>query len=124
MVGAVRFELTTSCTRNKRATRLRYAPNQGGKLCRRVGLLATLKYWIARCPPFRVFHRCQDELYLNTLKGGHRTSRSSINSALSLQPSTLRSDAQRQQLRAAVNVIAAIIPAQRPQGLDGRRHFL
>ncbi len=28
MVGAVRFELTTSCTRNKRATRLRYAPNQ------------------------------------------------------------------------------------------------
>ena len=27
MVGAVRFELTTSCTRNKRATRLRYAPN-------------------------------------------------------------------------------------------------
>src|SRR5688500_3897351 len=31
MVGAVRFELTTSCTRNKRATRLRYAPNQGEK---------------------------------------------------------------------------------------------
>ena len=29
MVGAVRFELTTSCTRNKRATRLRYAPNLG-----------------------------------------------------------------------------------------------
>ena len=29
MVGAVRFELTTSCTRNKRATRLRYAPTQG-----------------------------------------------------------------------------------------------
>ena len=29
MVGAVRFELTTSCTRNKRATRLRYAPNPG-----------------------------------------------------------------------------------------------
>ena len=28
MVGAVRFELTTSCTRNKRATRLRYAPNR------------------------------------------------------------------------------------------------
>ena len=28
MVGAVRFELTTSCTRNKRATKLRYAPNQ------------------------------------------------------------------------------------------------
>src|SRR3954463_12359201 len=26
MVGAGRFELTTSCTRNKRATRLRYAP--------------------------------------------------------------------------------------------------
>src|SRR5215470_7410479 len=31
MVGAVRFELTTSCTRNKRATRLRYAPTQGRK---------------------------------------------------------------------------------------------
>src|SRR5271170_6910796 len=30
MVGAVRFELTTSCTRNKRATRLRYAPTQNG----------------------------------------------------------------------------------------------
>jgi hypothetical protein len=28
LVGAVRFELTTSCTRNKRATRLRYAPIQ------------------------------------------------------------------------------------------------
>ena len=27
MVGAARFELATSCTRNKRATRLRYAPN-------------------------------------------------------------------------------------------------
>ena len=27
MVGAVRFELTTSCTPSKRATRLRYAPN-------------------------------------------------------------------------------------------------
>jgi hypothetical protein len=28
MVGAVRVELTTSCTRNKRATGLRYAPTQ------------------------------------------------------------------------------------------------
>ena len=28
MVGAVRFELTTSCTRNKRATGLRYAPTR------------------------------------------------------------------------------------------------
>src|SRR5688572_571977 len=36
MVGAVRFELTTSCTRNKRATRLRYAPTQ------RVAEVATL----------------------------------------------------------------------------------
>ena len=26
MVGAARFELTASCTRNKRATKLRYAP--------------------------------------------------------------------------------------------------
>ena len=34
MVGAVRFELTTSCTRNKRATRLRYAPTLGAKRCR------------------------------------------------------------------------------------------
>ena len=32
LVGAVRFELTTSCTRNKRATRLRYAPNRAGNL--------------------------------------------------------------------------------------------
>ena len=31
MVGAVRFELTTSCTRNKRATRLRYAPTLSEK---------------------------------------------------------------------------------------------
>jgi hypothetical protein len=31
MVGAVRFELTTSCTRNKRATRLRYAPTLSRK---------------------------------------------------------------------------------------------
>src|SRR5882724_7838044 len=31
LVGAVRFELTTSCTRNKRATRLRYAPTPGTK---------------------------------------------------------------------------------------------
>ena len=29
LVGAVGFEPTTSCTRNKRATRLRYAPTQG-----------------------------------------------------------------------------------------------
>src|ERR1041385_6675961 len=34
MVGAVRFELTTSCTRNKRATRLRYAPTEGAKRSR------------------------------------------------------------------------------------------
>ena len=34
VVGAVRFELTTSCTRNKRATRLRYAPpTKGAKKC-------------------------------------------------------------------------------------------
>ena len=32
MVGAVRFELTTSCTRNKRATRLRYAPTREEKM--------------------------------------------------------------------------------------------
>src|SRR5690242_8178692 len=31
MVGAMRFELTTSCTRNKRATRLRYAPTQSAE---------------------------------------------------------------------------------------------
>jgi hypothetical protein len=31
VVGAVRFELTTSCTRNKRATRLRYAPSDQGR---------------------------------------------------------------------------------------------
>ena len=33
MVGAVRFELTTSCTRNKRATRLRYAPTLKVEFC-------------------------------------------------------------------------------------------
>ena len=33
MVGAVRFELTTSCTRNKRATRLRYAPTARNTAC-------------------------------------------------------------------------------------------
>ena len=27
MVGTVRFELTTSCTPSKRATKLRYVPN-------------------------------------------------------------------------------------------------
>jgi hypothetical protein len=47
MVGAVRFELTTSCTRNKRATRLRYAPNRLEKLP------------IAR-------HKCNDHLFLET----------------------------------------------------------
>src|ERR1041385_7852687 len=36
VVGGVRFELTTSCTRNKRATRLRYAPpTKGAKKCTR-----------------------------------------------------------------------------------------
>ena len=30
MVGLVRFELTTSCTPCKRATRLRYSPNKEG----------------------------------------------------------------------------------------------
>lgn len=42
MVGAVRFELTTSCTRNKRATRLRYAPNQGLRKCRPRVAIATM----------------------------------------------------------------------------------
>jgi putative exosortase-associated protein (TIGR04073 family) len=37
MVGAVRFELTTSCTRNKRATRLRYAPTREEKMTIGVG---------------------------------------------------------------------------------------
>ena len=41
MVGAVRIELTTSWTRTRRATRLRYAPNQkaGRKIvnCKGVG---------------------------------------------------------------------------------------
>ena len=42
MVGAVRFELTTSCTRNKRATRLRYAPTQGNGICPHLGKMAML----------------------------------------------------------------------------------
>ena len=41
MVGAVRFELTTSCTRNKRATRLRYAPTLGTRKCRVLAHIAT-----------------------------------------------------------------------------------
>jgi uncharacterized repeat protein (TIGR01451 family) len=43
MVGAVRFELTTSCTRNKRATRLRYAPTLSRKVCLRIPSNATPK---------------------------------------------------------------------------------
>ena len=39
----MRFELTTSCTRNKRATRLRYAPNQRRRECRRRPRIATCK---------------------------------------------------------------------------------
>ena len=31
MVGTVRFELTTSCTPSKRATKLRYVPNHWSK---------------------------------------------------------------------------------------------
>src|SRR5207237_3708921 len=41
MVGAVRFELTTSCTRNKRATRLRYAPTLKTRTWREFGTIAT-----------------------------------------------------------------------------------
>src|SRR5436190_17054624 len=44
MVGAVRFELTTSCTRNKRATRLRYAPNQGQEKVPRVHMNCNLEF--------------------------------------------------------------------------------
>ena len=43
VVGAVRFELTTSCTRNKRATRLRYAPTLSTACCRLWLQLATSK---------------------------------------------------------------------------------
>ena len=32
MVGAARFELTTPCTQNRCATRLRHAPDRGGYL--------------------------------------------------------------------------------------------
>src|SRR5690242_19844636 len=46
MVGAVRFELTTSCTRNKRATRLRYAPTLSRRRCRVPGQFATRKLGI------------------------------------------------------------------------------
>ena len=34
MVGAVRFELTTSCTRNKRASQATLRPDKGSKRCR------------------------------------------------------------------------------------------
>jgi hypothetical protein len=33
MVGAVRFELTTSCTRNKRASQATLRPTQGRRKC-------------------------------------------------------------------------------------------
>src|SRR3954462_15476827 len=42
LVGAVRFELTTSCTRNTRATRLRYAPNSRPRTCLATLPLATV----------------------------------------------------------------------------------
>ena len=48
MVGAVRFELTTSCTRNKRATRLRYAPTEP-KRCRVFKVSATQFVHTAAC---------------------------------------------------------------------------
>jgi hypothetical protein len=45
MVGAVRFELTTSCTRNKRATRLRYAPTQRQEKVPTVRLNCNLEFY-------------------------------------------------------------------------------
>src|SRR5262245_40471166 len=41
MVGAVRFELTTSCTRNKRASQATLRPDKGRKRCRLVTPIAT-----------------------------------------------------------------------------------
>ncbi len=59
MVGAVGFEPTTSCTRNKRATRLRYAPTQGYRICPHIGEMAMLIFrdlgtavdWRINLPP-------------------------------------------------------------------------
>jgi hypothetical protein len=50
MVGAVRFELTTSCTRNKRATRLRYAPTQGRKKVPGLGPKCNVEFQKIRQP--------------------------------------------------------------------------
>src|SRR5437660_6647233 len=41
MVGAVRFELTTSCTRNKRASQATLRPDPGHERCRLLSAFAT-----------------------------------------------------------------------------------
>ena len=46
MVGPVRFELTTSCTPCKRATRLRYGPNQRTVTKRHAGESGKWYFWL------------------------------------------------------------------------------
>jgi|SRR5580658_81637 hypothetical protein len=45
MVGAVRFELTTSCTRNKRASRATLRPDEEHPSCWLNGPNASEKFW-------------------------------------------------------------------------------
>jgi hypothetical protein len=47
MVGTVRFELTTSCTPSKRATKLRYVPNHWNE----ESILRTLVFNHEDCQP-------------------------------------------------------------------------
>ncbi len=50
-IGAARFELATSCTRNKRATRLRYAPILDSRFLNRFCYLRTATGFLARGEP-------------------------------------------------------------------------
>jgi uncharacterized protein len=68
MVGAVRFELTTSCTRNKRATRLRYAPTQGQEKVPGVGPKSNFEFRISANFPLCSFPgECFSQAVLGTI---------------------------------------------------------
>ena len=51
MVGLVRFELTTSCTPCKRATRLRYSPNKRRVTKRHAADRCKCFFWAVADPP-------------------------------------------------------------------------
>ena len=44
VVGVERFELPTSCSQSRRATRLRYTPTDGKEYCREESYLATYRW--------------------------------------------------------------------------------